>query len=154
MCLCLRVWKNCSILTSNLNISAPDHLVQMNIGSLSTLGCRLWYWCQNSCHQLSSAVNSCQLLFFMSQSLKIYIKGLLCKSLLGKLCLKFSDHWFGVLKRFCSSKTHRVKNFWLSSLENFFWKHNFFGQLILANWSFANPFIWTIDFWQLNFLPD
>ena len=72
-----------------------------------------------------------------------------------KIVWKFSGDAFWVPKHFCSSKTDWVTNFWLSSLENLF-----FGNMIfLYNWFwptdlFANSFIWTIDFWQLTFLPD
>ena len=103
----VQIWLHCSI-TQFLLI-----WFNWNLACLSTLGCSLWYWCRNSCQQLSSAVNSC---FFTSRSPKIDDRGLLCKSLFSKMFWKLSGDEFWVLKLFCSSKTDRVTDFFLFQL--------------------------------------
>ena len=67
---------------------------------LATIGSRLWYWCQNSCHQLSTAVNSC---FSRRDHWKSMIEAS-CASLFCKMFWKLSGNEFWVLKLFCSSK--------------------------------------------------
>ena len=57
-----------------------------NLAYLSTLGCRLWYWCLNSCQQLSLAVNSC---FFYHDRRKSTLE-----ASYAKVCLaKCSGNW-------------------------------------------------------------
>ena len=68
--------------------------------------------------QLSTAVISCQQLFFTSWSPKIDVRGLLAKSLFSKKFWKFSGHEFWVLKLFCSSKTDRVTIFFFFNCPN------------------------------------
>ena len=76
-------------------------------------------------------------LFFMSRSLKFNVRSFLCKSVFYKYFWKLSGDEFWVLTRFCSSKTDRVTNFWLSGIlsgqfgKNLgFWLTHFFDQLI------------------------
>ena len=110
----VQIWLQCSI--SQLLII----WLSSNLAYLSTLGCRFWYRCRNSCQQLSSAVNSCQQLFFTSRSPKINDRGLLCKSLFSKMFWKLSGDEFWVLKLFCSSKTDWVTDlFSFSAVQTF-----------------------------------
>ena len=117
MSVCLRVWKNSSILTLELNNSAPDHLIELKFGTLNHL--RMYIMMLMS-EQLSTAVISCQQLFFTSRSPKVDDRGLLCKSLFSKMFWKLSVDEFWVLKLFCSSKTDRVTDFFLFQLSKHF----------------------------------
>ena len=100
------------------------------LAHLSTLGCRLWYWCWNSFQQLSSAVSSW---FFTPRSPKIDVRGILCKSLFSKMFWKLSGDEFWVLKLFCSSKTDRVTDFFsfsaLQTFELFFLARKYYVSL-------------------------
>ena len=84
---CLSLRENSSILTSELNNSAPDHLIELKFGTLNHL--RMYIMMLMS-EQLSTAVISCQQLFFTSRSPKIDVRGLLGKSLFSKMFWKLS----------------------------------------------------------------
>ena len=96
MSVCLSLCLYVRIVQIWLQTSISQHLIiwfRWNLAHLSTLGCRLWYWCGNSYQQLSSAVNSCQQLFITSWSPKIDVRGLLAKSLFSKKVLEILWTW-------------------------------------------------------------
>ena len=103
----LSIWE--SIVQFWLHSSICQQLIiclSRNLAYISTLGCKLWYWCQSDCHQL----------FFTSQLPKIIVRGLLCKNLFCKMFWKLSGDEFWVLKLLGSSKTDRVLDFFLFQL--------------------------------------
>ena len=81
--------QNSSILTLELNNSAPDHLIELKFGTLNHF--RMYIMMLTS-EQLSTAVISCQQLFFTSRLPKINARGLLGKSMFSKMFWKFPGH--------------------------------------------------------------